>query len=169
MLKAFLTSVTLAALLSMAIPTSAAVDVYEFSTPDKRDRYLRLIEQLRCPKCQNQNLAGSDSPIATDLRRELFRLLEEGKSDKQIKHFMVERYGDYVLYLPPVQRNTLLLYWGPPVIFGLAVLSLLMLAWRRQRVLRQDDTGDLSPEDAERLHELLAQESRTPKRNGGKH
>lgn len=147
-------------LLLMAIPALAAVEIHEFSSEENRQQYQQLTEELRCPKCQNQNLAGSDSPIAADLRRELYRMVEEDKSDSEIKEFMVARYGDFVLYRPPVQENTLLLWWGPPVVLGIGVLVLLILVWRRHRLLQQDGTADLSPEDQARINELLSQEQR---------
>jgi cytochrome c-type biogenesis protein CcmH len=151
----------LAVLLAGALSAAAAVDVREFSSPEKRQRYLQLVEELRCPKCQNQNLAGSDSPIAHDLRRELYRLLEEGKTDTEIRSFMVERYGDYVLYRPPVQKNTLLLWWGPPVVLGIGLLILVILVWRRSRLLRENSASqDLSPEEQARLNQLMEEEQR---------
>lgn len=110
------------------------IDVYEFDDPVKHQRYQRFVEELRCPKCQNQNLAGSDAPIAQDLRQELARLLEEGRSDQEIVHYMVERYGEFVLYRPPLNLDTLIL-WGAPagmLMVGLLVVVLLM---RRQRRL----------------------------------
>lgn len=142
-------------------PLGAVVDIREFSSPENRERYHRLVDELRCPKCQNQNLAGSDSEIALDLRSELHRLLEEGKTDREIKEFMVARYGDYVLYKPPLQSNTLLLWWGPPIIFGVALLIVLTLVWRRRRLLAADTALQLSSEDQARLDALLAQKSST--------
>lgn len=152
-------------LMLMAV-TAGAVDIYDFSSADNRERFQYLVDELRCPKCQNQNLAGSDSPIAQDLRRELFRMIEAGDSDHEIKTFMVSRYGDYVLYRPPVQDNTVLLWWGPPVVFGLGLLIVLMLVWRRQRLLRQDVSGQLSADDVARLNELLAQKSAADTQDG---
>lgn len=154
----FLNNLLILALLVTSLTAIAAVDVYDFSSAENRERFQRLVGELRCPKCQNQNLDGSDSPIATDLRRELYRMVEAGKSDAEIKGFMVSRYGDFVLYRPPVQDNTLLLWWGPPAVLGLGVLIVLVLAWRRQRLLRQDGTTELSAEDQARLNELLARE-----------
>lgn len=149
-------------LLGHWLPLAAAVDVREFSSEEKRERYLDLVEELRCPKCQNQNLAGSDSPIALDLRRELYRLLEEDKTDREIKEFMVSRYGDYVLYRPPLQKNTLLLWWGPPIIFCVALIIVLALVWRRRKLLAADAAAPLSAEDQSQLERLLAQERATP-------
>ena len=107
----------------------AAIESYEFQNDQQRERYQQLSEELRCPKCQNQNLADSDSQIAADLRRELHQQLLDGKSDEAIVDFMRDRYGDFVLYKPRVQRSTLLLWWGP---IGLISLVAALL-WRSRR------------------------------------
>ena len=78
----------------------AAIDTYEFANDAERDRFRELTKELRCPKCQNQDIADSNAPIATDLRREIYRMLGEGKDNQQILDFMVARYGDFVLYKP---------------------------------------------------------------------
>lgn len=91
----------------------SAIDVYEFDNDEQRKRYQTFIQELRCPKCKNQNLAGTNSQIAIDLRRELHRMVMEGQSDEQIIDFMVSRYGDFVLYRPPIKGNTLILWLGP--------------------------------------------------------
>lgn len=100
----------------------AVVELERLSTDALQERYLGLIEELRCPKCQNQNLAGSDSMIAQDLRREVRIMLEEGKSDSEIKDFLVQRYGDFVLYRPPVSGTTLWVWLFPAVFFFGALL-----------------------------------------------
>ncbi|MCW8193541.1 cytochrome c-type biogenesis protein CcmH [Proteobacteria bacterium 005FR1] len=103
----------------------AATDVYEFETEEQRERFKRFTYELRCPKCQSQNLAGSDSMISQDLKRELHRLIIEGKSDQEIIDFMVSRYGDFVLYKPKFQANTYLLWLGPAalILVGLGVFG----------------------------------------------
>lgn len=110
----------------------AAIDVFEFDDEAQRARYQTFIDEMRCPKCQNQNLSGSDSPIAADLRRELHRLLQEGYSDEQIVDFMVARYGDFILYKPRIQSSTYLLWLAP---LGLLLLALLagLWIWRSNR------------------------------------
>lgn len=143
-------------------PVAASIDVYEFKDEVTRQRYLAFTEEMRCPKCQNQNLAGSDSPIAADLRRELYELLQDGKSDKEIVDFMVARYGDYVLYRPKVKTNTLLL-WGLPsllLIFGLVMVGLTL----RQRRRAQPDSADLAQAEDARLQKLLAAAAERAKR-----
>lgn len=141
--------------LACAIPTHAVVDGYQFDDEVTRQRYLSFIEEMRCPKCQNQNLAGSDSPIAADLRRELYRMLEEGKADKEIVDFMVARYGEYVLYRPQVTSSTWLL-WGLPG--GLLLVGILVAAVTvRRRSIDQEPIGeDFGSTEGERLKRLLA-------------
>lgn len=118
-------------------PSMAAIDVYKFDTESQRQRYLVLAEELRCPKCQNQNLAGSNSQIATDLRRELHRLLQEGKTDVEVKDYMVERYGDFVLYKPPLTGSTFVLWFFPLLMLltGLIILTLIIRQRRKKAVI----------------------------------
>lgn len=128
--------------LLMASFSARAIDVYEFENDQDRDRYLTLTTELRCPKCQNQNLADSNSQISIDLRAEVFRLLEEGKSNAEVKEFMVSRYGDFVLYRPPVQSNTLFLWAGPGLMLLLGFGVFGFILWRRAALGDAgDDTG----------------------------
>ena len=87
-----------------------------FKNQQEQDRFDQLTKELRCLVCQNQNLADSDAPLAHDLKREVHAMLQTGQSNEQIKQFMVERYGDFVLYRPPVQQNTYLLWLAPLVL-----------------------------------------------------
>lgn len=131
----------------------AGIDVYEFDDEVTRQRYLSFVEEMRCPKCQNQNLEGSDSPIAADLRRELYRMLQEGKSDKEIVDFMVNRYGDYVLYRPQLKNNTLLLWALPAVLLLLGAVMVGLTLRQRRKIKSQGDV--LAPGEQERLDQLL--------------
>ena len=99
--------------------------------PVTEQRLISISEEMRCLVCQNESLAGSRSDLANDLRREIRVLIKEGKSDDQIRSFMVERYGDFVLYRPPVKPVTWLLWIGPFVILGLGIAGLLMYLRRR--------------------------------------
>jgi cytochrome c-type biogenesis protein CcmH len=116
-------------LVSVSHAAIAVVETYDFQNDEQRARYQQLTAELRCPKCQNQNLADSDSQIAADLRRELHEQLLAGKNDDAIVDFMRDRYGDFVLYKPRVQRNTWVLWFGP-----LALLSVVvgLLWWSRR-------------------------------------
>lgn len=145
--------------LLVALPLQAAIDTYEFDTQTERDRYRKLIEELRCPKCQNQNIADSDAPISMDLRDETFRLMtEEGLSDEQIVDFLVERYGDFVRYKPPRDNRTLVLWYGPFALLGFGMLMLVVIVVRRRGGTQGDKAESrLSSEDQQRLEELLKQ------------
>jgi cytochrome c-type biogenesis protein CcmH len=141
-------------LLFISLSGFAAIEVHEFDNDVDRQRYQTFIDEMRCPKCQNQNLAGTNSPIAMDLRRELELMIKDGKSDKEIVDFMVERYGEFILYRPRLSPATILL-WGAPVfllIFG--VIMLLLIVRKRRRLEVAVDTG-LSSAEQERLDSLL--------------
>lgn len=135
-----------------------AIDTYEFASEAERARYRQLTEELRCPKCQNQNIADSNAPIAMDLRAEIYRLLEAGDSDAQIIDFLVARYGDFVLYKPQLTSRTLLLWYGPAglLLLGLAILAVIVLRRRRGAV---GETVALSTDEKQRLAQLLEQAS----------
>ncbi len=138
-------------LLGLGGPASAAspVDLYAFETPAQEARYRALIAELRCPKCLNTNLAGSDAPIAADLRRTVHRLItEEEMSDDEIRSYLQARYGDFVLYDPPFRPDTWILWLGPLVFLLLGVLVL----WR---MLRQPPREPLSAAEADRLRAML--------------
>ncbi len=141
--------------LAVAMPSVAVIEDYTFTSDVERQRYQSFVEELRCPKCQNQNLAGSDSPIASDLRRELYRLLKEGKSDTEITSFMVNRYGDYVLYRPQVKKNTIVCGGGPILLALLAVLSVGLVIRSRRRVAGAPEEMPINDHDQERLAQLL--------------
>ncbi len=121
---------------------ASQVDIFEFDSNEQRQRYRGLIEELRCPKCMNTNIAGSDAPIAKDLRAAVHRLLvEEGMTDEEILTFMHERYGDFVLYDPPFVPRTWLL-WLLPIGVGLLVLMVLIVLYRRAQVVVSRELDD---------------------------
>ena len=106
--------------------------------PVANKRAVQLAEQLRCLVCQNQTIADSNAELAVDLRRQIREQIAQGRSDGQIVDFMVERYGDFVLYRPPLKVTTLLLWFGPPVLLLLGMVFLLRyLKARRKRVEQQ--------------------------------
>ncbi len=108
-------------------PLQAAIEAYEFESVQMEADYKKLINELRCLVCQNQNLSGSDADLAQDLRRETYEMLQAGKSPQQVVEFMVERYGDFVLYRPQFKSTTYLLWLGP---FLLLLLVLYLLVRR---------------------------------------
>ncbi len=109
-------------------------------TPEYQARLRALSEELRCLVCQNQSLADSNADLALDLKREVERLMTEGKTDADIKSFLVQRYGDFVLYKPPVQNNTLLL-WGGPFALLLAGGIAWRLAQRKSKLASEQTTS----------------------------
>ncbi len=87
-----------------------------FESPEQQERFNKLTAELRCLVCQNQNLADSDAPLAHDLRDDIHEMMLTGYSDDEIKSFLVERYGDFVLYRPPMKGNTMILWLGPAIL-----------------------------------------------------
>lgn len=132
----------------------AVIDVFEFSDPQQEARYKHFISVLRCPKCQNQNLAGSDSAISGDLRKELYRLLEEGSSDEEIIRFMTERYGDFVLYDPPVRKETGLLWFAPLFLFLAGLVFVFFHIRSRSASDFKDNMVSLTDAEKEQLEKL---------------
>ncbi|HEK1684615.1 TPA: cytochrome c-type biogenesis protein CcmH [Pseudomonas putida] len=143
--------------LSLAGMARAAIDTYQFRDDAERERYQQLTKELRCPKCQNQDIADSNAPIAADLRREIFRMLGENQSNQQIIDFMVDRYGDFVRYKPALTARTWLLWFGPGVLLvgGFVVLAVIV---RRRRSPVAQGNSELSVDERERLAKLLDKE-----------
>ena len=131
----------------------AVIETYEFSSPDLEVRYHQLSQELRCPKCQNQNIADSNAPIARDLRVVLYEQLEQGATDDEILAFMVARYGEFVRYRPGVDRNTVLLWTAPGLLLMLGAASLLIHL--RQRTSAQ--STDLTEAEQVEIARLLGE------------
>ena len=130
---------------------AAGLEAFDFSGNVDEDRYKHLIVELRCLVCQNQSLADSDAGLAHDLRREVWELMDQGQSDAQIVEFLVTRYGDFVLYNPPVKPSTYILWYGP---FVLLAIGLLVLVRTLKRRGKQTDSA-FSAEERERLRQIL--------------
>ena len=113
----------------------AAEDKFSFDTPAQRESFLKLTVELRCPMCQNQNIADSDAMIAHDMRRKVYALLKQGKTEQEVIDFMKSRYGDFVHYQPPVTAATLWL-WAGPVLF---IFIALIVVVRRKSVTPPED------------------------------
>lgn len=130
---------------------NASIDVYSFSNEDNRTKYHALTKELRCPKCQNQDIADSNSPIASDMRREVHRLLEEGKDHDQVVQFMVERFGEFVTYKPKVSSETYVLWYGPWVLIGIGILIIAFVlrskVATRKRASAKTDNVKESPQN----------------------
>jgi cytochrome c-type biogenesis protein CcmH len=132
----------------------AAVDTYEFETEQQQQRFRQMSNDFRCPMCQNTNLTGSGGGVAEDLRREIYLMIIDGKTDAEIEQFMLQRYGDFIFYKPRLMTNTLLLWFGPLIFLLLGVWIILRIVKRaKPGVEIQQDT--LDPAEQERLRRLL--------------
>ncbi|WFF37906.1 cytochrome c-type biogenesis protein CcmH [Moraxella nasibovis] len=151
--------------LFLGVMTSAwaNIEVYEFKTAEDETRYRALIEELRCPKCQNQNLAGSDAPIALDLKQKTYEMINDGRSDTEIRDYMFERYGDFISYKPPVRPSTWILWFFPPLLLVLLIGGWLLKVKRPRAVPEATDTK-LSEKEEVRLSEILKAHDKESKR-----
>ena len=131
----------------------AVIETYEFSDPAQESRYQDMIAQLRCLVCQNQNLADSNAELARDLRARTYEMINAGASDEDIADFMIARYGDFVLYKPPLRLRTTLL-WGGPFALLLIALIVFFFTVRRSRVPK-----DIEGVDREAAARLLNKKS----------
>ncbi|MCE5232324.1 MAG: cytochrome c-type biogenesis protein [Mizugakiibacter sp.] len=124
MKRALRIGLLLAALLVSA--SAFAIDPLPFKDAQQRERFQHLTSQLRCLVCQNESLNDSNADLAKDLRHEVFQLMQQGKSDDEIKQYLVARYSDFVLYDPPLRASTVLLWFGPALVLlgGAAVVVL---------------------------------------------
>ncbi|HZR68705.1 MAG TPA: cytochrome c-type biogenesis protein [Burkholderiales bacterium] len=119
--------------------------------PALEARVMALSSELRCLVCQNQTIADSNAGLASDLREEIREMVRQGKSDRQIVAFMVDRYGDFVLYRPPLKATTALLWFGPLLLVLVGIVALFLRLARRRRA----EEPPLAPGDEERARRLL--------------
>lgn len=131
------TLVCILCLLSFTAESESSKEVYSFANDENQERFYTLLDTYRCPKCQSSNLSGSNAPIAKDLKREIHRLIEEGKTDEQIEAFLRSRYGDFILYKPALRKNTLILWLGPFVLLSLIVF--LVVSWNMSSKRKSKD------------------------------
>ena len=117
---------------------ASAIDGFDLPDPEAAARYQSMLSEFRCPKCLNESLASSGAPIAVDLRRTVRRLLDEGQSDDEIRAYLQERYGDFVLYDPPLKPSTWALWFSPLLLLAVVVWMLLRAARRRTPVVVSD-------------------------------
>ena len=133
-------------LVSLLLPTIALAQTsdptpLQFRDAAEETRFHDLTSELRCVKCQNQSLADSNAQIAHDLRREVLQLMHEGRSDEEIKRYLVDRYGEFVLYRPQVESRTWLLWFGPALLLLAGVLMLARILKQRGGAALPDDDG----------------------------
>ncbi|AUM11716.1 cytochrome c-type biogenesis protein [Ketobacter alkanivorans] len=106
----------------------ATIDAYEFKNNDDEQRFRVMVEELRCPKCQNQNVSDSNAGLAKDIKDRVYKLINEGRSNGEITDYMVERYGDFITYRPPIKPSTWFLWFGP---FAIALITVVILLARK--------------------------------------
>ena len=141
-------------LFSLSLNSFAAVEYKKFDNPQQEETYQVLIEELRCLVCQNQTIADSNAELAKDLRRQVYEMLQQGKSKDEIATFMTERYGDFVLYNPPFKVKTGVLWIGP-VIFLLIGLVMLFVFTRRKKVFVNIKLSDEEQAKKAKVKKLL--------------
>ena len=142
----------LTALLFSSVAFSS-IDALNFSSPQQESDYHQLTQSLRCPQCQNNNIADSNATIAVDMRGKVFELLQEGKSKNDVVDYMVARYGNFVTYDPPMTASTFVLWIAPLLLVLLGVVFLLRRKPKAQSAVKSQDV--LTDEDNARLAELL--------------
>lgn len=135
----------------LATSSHGAITVYEFDNESRRDQFNELIEELRCPKCQNQNIADSDAGVAKLIKDRVYKLTQEGKTKDEITDHMIDRYGDFVTYRPPLKTSTFFLWFGPVLGFLIAVMVLVTFVRSNNR-----KAAALSAAEQQRVRELLS-------------
>lgn len=148
MLLVGFSTLLLSSFAASANPSSNSAQ-YEFETDAQERQFRQLVNELRCPKCQNQSIADSDAPLAVDLRDRVYLMTMEGQSREDIIEFMRVRYGDFVHYKPPVNASTLILWVGPAAVLLGGVLTIVLMTRRQRRSV------DLSADEQARLDALL--------------
>lgn len=139
--------------LILLAPACGALELRQFASPQQERQFHALIAELRCLVCQNQSLADSDADLAKDLRREVHTMINDGKSNEDIVEFMVARYGDFVLYRPPLKLSTLMLWVGP---FALGLIALIALIRQiRHRRAVAPEPSQLTDDERARLDALI--------------
>ncbi|MBK1701786.1 cytochrome c-type biogenesis protein [Thiococcus pfennigii] len=148
----------LAGLLVAGTCGAFTLEEYTFEDPARQQDFRELIGEIRCLVCQNESLAASQADLAQDLRNEIYRLMQEGRPRDEVIDYLVSRYGDFVLYEPPLRLNTLPLWLGP-ILLAIVGVVLLRRAIAQKRPLADEA---LSPEEQARLEALLARQQDHP-------
>ncbi|MEQ1485121.1 cytochrome c-type biogenesis protein [Methyloglobulus sp.] len=139
-----------------------AIDDHQLANPEQQKTYEIIISELRCLVCQNQTIADSNAELASDLRRQVFEMLQQGKSKEDIIQFMTDRYGDFVLYNPPLKTKTALLWLGP---IAFLITGFIMIFW----FIRRKKTAAIMPIDKdkqEKMRRLLSENNESSAENG---
>lgn len=156
MLKRIFTIAFLSLVLALSSYTiqAAPSDIYSFDSPKQQVRFQRLSGQFRCLVCQNESLADSNAPLAQDLRFQIYKMVKQNKSDQDVVQFLIDRYGDFVLFRPPMSKLTLLLWLGPFLMLITALARLFWLIATRKKPVK---IYRFSKEDRERIRHLLSE------------
>jgi cytochrome c-type biogenesis protein CcmH len=133
-------------LLLLISPVTQAVDSYQFSNPEQQAAYQSLVSELRCLVCQNQTIGDSNAELAADLRRQVYEMLQQGKSQAEIQQFMTDRYGDFVLYKPAFKGTTRLLWLAPALFLVVGLLSVFFVIRHKKNAAHI-----VTPEENEKL------------------
>jgi len=143
--------------IAASLSATAEMEVLQFKSPQAEADYRKLTYELRCLVCQNQNLADSHAELALDLKHQAFDMINEGQTPDEIKAYMVQRYGDFVLYKPPFQLNTLLLWLGPFAILLIGLTTLLRFVRRQKAEAKSGVSANTESqnEELQHAHDLL--------------
>ena len=140
----------------------ASIDVLNFTSQEQEKEYQQLTQELRCPQCQNNNIADSNATIAVDMRAKVFELLQEGKSKQQVVDYMVQRYGNFVTYDPPLTAATIMLWVLPLLLVLFGIVLVLRRRPKIQNVMQNQEQNvsveqmeSLTDAERQRLQELL--------------
>jgi len=134
-----------------SLPAHARFETHDFANQQMEDDYGVLVKELRCLVCQNQNLADSNAELAQDMRLLVYKKLSEGMDKGEIVDFMVQRYGDFVIYRPPIKTSTFLLWFGPLIFFGIAAVIVF-------KTLKRQTTSkgvEINEDKQKKAHSLL--------------
>lgn len=151
-------SLRLAAILALSFfaaqASYATIDLYKFDSPEQEQQFKELGQTLRCPKCQNNNIADSSAELAQDMRHKVYEMTKQGKSDDEIVSYMIDRYGNFVTYDPPLTASTLVLWLGPlaVLVFG---FGFIVLRSRKSKTVTEDNSEEWDNEHEDRLNALL--------------
>jgi cytochrome c-type biogenesis protein CcmH len=129
----------------------AGVEYREFANPEQQQAYENLTSELRCLVCQNQTIADSNAELAADLRRQVYEMLQQGKSKQDIAQFMTDRYGDFVLYNPPFKLKTGLLWIGPAAFLAIGLIAVFVFARRKKTAAKVE----MNAEKRQKIRSLL--------------
>ncbi len=159
-MKYLLRSLMISLLMSFSLSAIAVqIEFHTFENEQREKLYLDLIAELRCVKCQNQNLAESNAELATDMREKTYEMVVEGKSREDVVNYMTARYGDFVLYKPPFKSKTILLWVGPPLLLFLSLFMILRIVRKQSKQAPKQ----LSDDERDSVRSMLKSNSSSEK------